>query len=426
MTGEEPAPATGWCTNWDAYNTPRLWAMVADEDDPESWRQVAALGAMADTVKDQHSRLKAASDALMEAWPAKTNPGAQTFLTQMDILLSRMKDTKAKADQSAAALGNILEALRQAKVKIEPLYQQYLDKSDDLVPDWWDHAEDDLDKQARSHMIEAENAVAPHAEKIVAPAAYELVVDFHDDKKLSVPATAASPHQRSGSASGSFAAENAVSVPHDPPPAMPGHDPIVGADPSPNGPGGPGLAGIVPVQPGTGTAPVISAPLLPSVPTPPSSPVPPGLIIGGGGVPGMGLLSPSSGARGGALLPFGTSRGTATGSVIGSSPMGRTVGAKPTPPAWLPEGQSQTGGVLGTTGQPGRGGSGRSATRSQPGRATSGMYSGGRGRHSDRDDVLEFDPDNPWATAEGVSPVIEPSRRELRHDPGPNVIGWHG
>jgi hypothetical protein len=37
---------------------------------------------------------------------------------------------------------------------------------------------------------------------------------------------------------------------------------------------------------------------------------------------------------------------------------------------------------------------------------------------------MEFDPDDPWATAEGVSPVIEPSLHEPLHDPGPGVIGW--
>jgi hypothetical protein len=52
-----------------------------------------------------------------------------------------------------------------------------------------------------------------------------------------------------------------------------------------------------------------------------------------------------------------------------------------------------------------------------PGRAANRR---GRGE----DDRLAFDPDNPWAVAEGVDPVIGPSSDNQRNDPGPNVIGW--
>jgi hypothetical protein len=52
----------------------------------------------------------------------------------------------------------------------------------------------------------------------------------------------------------------------------------------------------------------------------------------------------------------------------------------------------------------------------------------GRGsrRASGEDDDYGFDPDNPWAVAEGVDPVINPSPDVSRNDPGPNVIGWRG
>jgi hypothetical protein len=34
-----------------------------------------------------------------------------------------------------------------------------------------------------------------------------------------------------------------------------------------------------------------------------------------------------------------------------------------------------------------------------------------------------FDPDDPWAVAEGVASVIEPAPEPKVHDPGPGVIG---
>jgi hypothetical protein len=408
VTGEEPASTPGWCTNWQAFNTPRLWAMVADEDDPESWKQVAAMGAMADTVEDQRSRLIIARDALVEAWPPDKNAAAQAFLAQVNTLLFRMKDTKAKAEQSAAALGHVLEALRQAKTNIQPLYQEYLDKSDDLVPGWWDHAEDELDEQARQHMIVAEKAVAPHAEEIKAPAPYALTMDgYKDAGERGFPAGGGSTRGASGSQSTGATSDGYVmNVPHNPPPPLPGHDPIDRAVAGSDTPDGPGLAGVTPIQPGAAPVGPPPIPALVGVPTSVS------MIIGPGAGPVGGLLRPIGG---------GPVRGLPPGSVIGGSPLrgGRPAGVKPTPPSWLP-GVGQTG-TLGSTGQPSRGGSGRSGGRGVPGAGSPGIQ--GRRQLDDGDKSMEFDPDNPWATAQGVCPIIEPSRRHPRHDPGPGVIG---
>ncbi len=407
MTGAEPASMPGWCTNWQAFNTPRLWAMVADEDNAESWKQIAALGAMADTLKDQRNRLIAARDALVQAWPPEKNPGAQAFLRRMNTLLANMADTKAKADENAVQLGQMVDSLRLAKAKIGPLYQQYLDKRDDLVPNWWDNAEDELDEQARQHMIDTEQAVAPRAERITSPAPYTLDLEgYVDNGESGMPASVGSPHH--GSAFGSPSASGAsVSVPHEPPPPLPGHDPILPTIPTPGGSSGPGLAGISPIPPGT-------LPEVPPGPMPasslPSRPLEPGLIIG----------------RGGGSWPVGGggSRGMPTWPIVGP-PAGRGLnsGAKPATPSWLPTGSSQPG-TPGAPGQPGRGNSGRPTSK---GHLVGGPgVHGGNPQHRDNDGQdCQFDADNPWATAIGVTPVIEPSTRQPRHDPGPGVIGRH-
>jgi hypothetical protein len=404
MAGEKAVVTPGWCTNWEAFNTPRIWAMVADEDNAESWRQIAALGSMADTVKDQRNRLVSARDALMQAWPPKENPGSEALLAKVNALLANMADTKAKADENAAQLGHVLETLRQAKTKIEPLYQKYLDKSDDLVPNWWDNAEDELDKQARQHMIEAEGTIAKHAEKIVAPSPYKLKVDSYVEEGGSeFPLTEASSTQ--GSASRDDRAGNAgFVVPHEPPPPLPGRDPVLPSAPGLGRIDGPGLAGVSPLPP---PAPPGAAPLPPGTAAP-LQPVQPGFVIGGGGA-----FVPSRG---------GGSSGMRSSVGIGS-PIGRGLytGAKPATPAWLPAGQAQPG-IFGVPGQPSRGGQSRSAVRGQP--SGSPMLHGGNRDRRVGESGIQPDPDDPWATAEGVAPVIEPSLREPRHDPGPGVIGW--
>jgi hypothetical protein len=46
----------------------------------------------------------------------------------------------------------------------------------------------------------------------------------------------------------------------------------------------------------------------------------------------------------------------------------------------------------------------------------------GAGRRRDDSDQ-HFDPDNPWATEEGVPAVLKPQAEAMRHDAGPGVIG---
>jgi hypothetical protein len=397
---EQPASTPGWCTNWEAFNTPRLWAMVAEEDDPEAWKQVAAMGAMADTLKDQRNRLMRASEALMDAWPPDQNEAAESFRTQVKTLLFRMTDTEGKANTTAAALGHVLEALRGAKAEIEPLYQRYLDKSDDLVPGWWDHAEEDLDKQARLHMINAERSVAQHAEEIKTPAAYSLTVgNYVSEPARPFESGRDTTAHRTGAESAGPSTDS-VGVPHEPPPPLPGRDPTVpDMPPGSVGQVGPGLAGAA--GPGIGPSSAVPSPI-------PST-------FGNAGSSGL-IVSPGGGAASGALFPFGNgaSRGI-VGGPIGEVPLrgGYPAGVKPTPPPWL----------AAPVGGPGVQGRGRSG--SAPATRLVGPMAHGQGKQG-----LENDPENPaldsdnrWATAEGVAPVIEPSRQISRHDPGPGVIG---
>ena len=381
-------------TPWSAYNTPRIWAMVANEDDPESWRQVAALGSLAGLLKDQRARLELAKQQLIDAWPPERNKASAAFVELIDNLLLTMRKNKEIADANAGALSQILEALRRAKRDVQPLYQQYLQKSDDWVPGWWDNAEDELDEQARARMRDAEDVIAHPDNAIRSPGLYE----FAPGTLVSEPIRTGDGSGRGGtvSAPGAGAADG-FPVPHDPPPVLPGADALPS---SPGGPaaalqpgaiaGGPDLAGVI--TPVSGSVPT-ATPVAPPAPvgSPIAQPVP-GLVIGGG--------LPVSGGRAGrgGVAPPGLPGPVRDGR-------GGLPTAKPVPPSWLP---------------PAPGAQGRSGGPSVLPSA------GGRRPQEDREHGPTFDPDSLWVTAEGVPPVIEPSRRRHRHDPGPGVIGWHG
>jgi hypothetical protein len=401
-------------TPWSSYNTPRIWAMVEGEDDPEAWRQVAALGSMAGLLKDQRTRLEAAKQKLIEAWPPETNKAARAFVNEMDELLFTMQVNKDIADSNAGSLGQILEALRQAKNKIAPLYQQYLDKSDDWVPGWWDHAEEELDEKARQHMREAERLVADPGNAITAPSIYEFQPDESRTRAGDGTDSDGSIGRPGGGLGGSVGAVGNISVPHEPPPPLPRPESSTPSTPGSGLGQGPGLAAVITPPPSTPTGPTppVTAPSTGG----PGGVLPPGVVIGGavpGGLPGRG----ATGSRG-SVAPFGGGgqRGLPSGAVIGNGPLGKGAAGsvKPTPPSWLPPGPMQTA----------RGGS---ATSGRPtGPAALPMAAGRPPARDGRAEAINADPDNPWATAVGVAPVIEPSRKTYRHDPGPGVIGWQG
>jgi hypothetical protein len=482
------ALTSSWCTNWGAFNTPRLWAMVSDEDNPDAWRQVAAWGEVAVAVKDHRARLVQARDALTAAWPPEQNAAAQAFVNELDTLIGRMDIARQDADTTATGLANILEALRTAKNQIQPLYEEYKSKSDDLVPAWWDHAEDDIDKKAQAAMIAAEQIVEQNVPQLKVPDPYTM--DPKGARGGFEPTGDGNATGSSGTGtSGRSRGTTEVPVPHEPVPPMPGHDATVPSSSGGSGPdgfgadgaggggtggsggggsiaGGPALAGATPPPapgappvapsgapppsggglptgggPVTGTAPVTTGPM-------------PGMLPGLGGGLGPGGAGPGGGtgvsgltgttgigggyARGTRPVARGSGRALPSGAVIGET-VGGGRGA----------GSPGFGGMSGRGGGPGRGASARSGVRGtakpkppswlpedEPrgsaggrGGATTGpagMAASRRAGRLDGDHGDQFDPDNPWEVAEGVEPVITPSDDDPRHDPGPNVIGWRG
>jgi hypothetical protein len=403
-------------TPWSSYNTPRIWAMVENEDDPESWRQVAALGSMAGLLKDQRSRLEAAKQNLIEAWPPEQNKASAAFVGTIDDLLFNMAENKKIADANAGALGRVLEGLRQAKAKIEPLYQTYLEKNDDWVPGWWDNAEDELDEQAREQMRSAERIVAQPENAIVAPDIYQFRPGISIDDPIGDPDSTGTGSRATPFAANGTGAGTEISVPHGPPPPLPDPGSIgsgegrtsLDGDLMP-GSSGPSLAGVItpaPLVPSAVSSPAVSSPaVLP--PTAGSTFVPstPGLVIGGsrgvGGRPAFG----------------GGQRGLPTPGIGGGVPgRGGARTVKPATPSWLPaQGQPGARGAGGRAG-----GASRASASMMPGTQTPGS----RRRGGEQSQQMASDPDNLWATDQGVAPVIEPSRQHYRHDPGPGVIGW--
>lgn len=420
-------PSGGWCTNWSAYNTPRLWAMVEGEDNPEAWKQVNAWREISGAVDLHLEQLTAARDALAAAWPPAQNDSSAAFITEVNTLIARMKSAREDASVTSTALDGILRALSEAKANIEPLWHQYREKSDDVVPAWWDKAEEELDTKARAHMVNAEQIVQQNLPSIRIPLPYEFVPPSgrrEGDPTLNVD--------------GDLLTGSQSSFRHDPPPPMPDRAPLhltnfgvsagsvpllpgdvrVGSPapvhffnpevPTARPPSGPALSEMAPLPPAPSPNPWLP-PGSPSNGIPPVTPIPdPGALPIGGG---RGLV-PSTKPSVVGLRPFtsGSKVAMPPGVIIGTTPLGKSLpnevgpgpraAVKPTTPAWLPGGTSQSG----TSGV--------------------GMVPGnGRQGANGEDKDFRFAPDNPWSVAKGVPPVIEPTLTAAVHDAGIEVIG---
>ncbi|MCO8272319.1 hypothetical protein M1L60_17130 [Actinoplanes sp. TRM 88003] len=358
-----------YCTAWDAFNTPRIWSMVMNEDDALAREQVLGWRRLASSIRSQHQALSTAKADLMAAWPPDQNASAEAFLNELDRLMVRLEAASADADTTATGLDRILNALDGAKKAVEPLWEKYKDKSDDLVPRWFDSAEDEIDAEARNHMIAMERAVSDAVADLRVPDPFEFSVGgTHEWPPPPGPGEGGRP----GSGSGRLGSGGiGTSVPHDPVPPLPGLDPIA---PDPAGPSGAdsGISGPGPGGIGSGVRP--GGPDLAGVINPPATLPGLGEPVGTGPVPGGGPVAPPplTGVPG--VLPGG-------GPVVGGGGAARPPiggpGRGPLPGRTLPAG-AVIGGP-GSLGGPGIGGRGVGSPGAAGGRGVVGPGVGGLG-----------------------------------------------
>lgn len=397
--------------DWGRYNLPAIWSLISDVDVCAGADRVLAWEGLATTVRDQHKRLLQAADSLAAVWPPGDNDSALEFQRQVKGLADSMQETLTRAEDTRAGLNGVIQAFSTAQQRVRDLAAGREGVSNDWMPRFIDHAEDKYDAQAQSAMRAAEAAISDHSTQIRPPSLFQMRAGIGDDGHHLTDA------ESNGSQPASGLRANPVPVPveKDPAgvspdsPARFGSGESGGTDPSGSAHGsgaagssdGPVLSGLTPSpQPGTGTsAPVIGGGpstgiggLLPNSPTG-NSPLPPGTVPFGGGLPGGvgafggGLIGGPAAPGSGPRRPTPIRRAMPSGAVIGES-AGRSAGAG--------------SGVMGAvpTGGGGRGGSRRGS-----------------------DNTINGHVDQVWATDQGVAPVITPETTDVRHDPGPGVIG---
>lgn len=152
-----------WHTAWGAYDVPRLWDAVRQEDAPLGWEQVCGLRRRADLLAAHVDDLRARRDRLADAWHG---PAALALLGRWDALITTAAEETSHLTVAARGLHGIMTALGAAKQRIEPLARQWDGITSDWIPDFWDEVAAELNDEARTAMLVAAAEIRDHRSRL--------------------------------------------------------------------------------------------------------------------------------------------------------------------------------------------------------------------------------------------------------------------
>jgi len=375
-------------TDWGAYNLPAIWQMLQGENVCTGADRVLSWEGLATSVREQHRRLIKAGDDLAVVWPPEKNESAYAFLAKVGELAASMQETLTCAENTRVGLRGVTEAIGDAQSTVRTLAAGRAEVSEDWVPRFIDHAEDEYDAKAQQAMRDAEASIAESSPQITAPTLYTLrggkedrTTSLPDDEPATVRATPVP-----------------VAVPDDP--VLP--DPGTGADLAP-GPGSDPTLGIGPGLSGVTASPTAPVPGSGATLGPPAGSGPGGVTTGG---PSPFGLVPGAGGPG----SFGASFGV-PGGRVGAPGDRQAVPMRRGLPAGAVIGEGGLGGGHSRRGLPGQVPVGAQGSRRGP-------------RDNDLDASVGGKADERWEALKGVPPVIAPDTTPVRRDPGPGVLGY--
>ncbi len=402
-------PQFNGCINWQAYDTRAIWQVLQGENAAQGYRSVVSWHAVTSHLDMQEERLRAARDTLAQVWPPESNESARAFVQDLDRMLISIAHTRESASNIRTGLEGIVGGLADVREEVRLQLAHRMDASDDIMPRWADHAEDEIDAQVRLTMASKEKTFIDYSSRIQPPEPFVLPLErYGGGTDPTGPTISGDPGtgRGTGSSGGGFKPVP-VPVPHDPPAPRPGHDPFSPTSPVNYG-GGTTLEGARGDRASAGRTAGDGPGSASSSADGSLGTFVPGMLVGGLGV-GM-LGGPGAAPVPSAAQPVSMRTGLPSGTVIGGG--GGTAGGAGT------GARAVSPGVIG--GGPGGAGIGPAAA-GRSGAMMPGMHGG---RRAEQGDAVDRDPDNPWGADEGVAPVIQPDDRVIRHDAGGHVIGW--
>ena len=437
-------------TDWSAKDVVAMWQALENQDTTPHWQLVSGWRKSYELTLQHMSQVKSYRENLAAAWPPEKSPAAAAYLARLDQLIESLQATYDAAVANYGAFSGATSALATSRVELKKVYDAYVANQTKLA-----------DFRAKASRPVGGKALAPPAKPPVTDAQMEqlnnqarVIMYGLSSEIIQARAILTKPKVYDPAMHRSGNGETSQDTPYTAPPIPPIVPlyPDEGTSRPPTHASGTALpASSVqpPVPPGgTGNHPglVLGGVTQGSVIAPPTTGTGVSLPAATGGGPITGIINPAS------ILPTPSAGGTGRGAVNPYGPSSATRSASggmtPGAPRPLPPG-GMIGGVPGTGVGP-LGGNPRGAQRinpiggviapsdsgrpTQPARATGqGAHSfiqqpqptspgGGRARerHDTAQELPTWDPENPWATVEGVSPVVVPPPPR-RVDPGPAI-----
>ena len=423
-------------TYWSGMSMVDIWMTFQNQDTTPHWEMLTGWRRSYELTLQHMSAVKRYRDNLAAAWPPQKSMAAQAYVSQLDGLINHLQRTYDAAAANYSAFSGATSALKAARREVEPVVNEYLSNAGKIA---------DYERELASPPPVGEDGIAPpvrnpvtagrqaeleaKARGVMSGLSVELVSARTQLQQPPAYKPATIGEHESDGPGGSYVAP--------PIPAVVPFDPGAGGDASsignspnasaPHGSVGSNTSGST-NNPGRlpglvlgGTQPPV-APLLPSPINPPS-------IVGNSSPTPVGPIAPIGPGRPTQTRP-GASRSTASPAAGARGlPSGGVIGARPgigmrQPGGRLPTTVNPVGGVI-TPNAPNRTG----AAGGRPGAAVGGrqiaqpiapLGSQPVGGDDESAPTQDWDPENPWATAKGVDPVLMPPE-EQRVDPGPAI-----
>ncbi|GHJ17557.1 hypothetical protein TPA0908_55520 [Micromonospora sp. AKA38] len=436
---------TSGLTDWRLMDVLSMWACLQDQDTAGQWKQVAGWRKVCDLALAHLGRLREYRRGLAEAWPPETNAAAQAYVGELDQLIDRVQRTHDAAAANYDALAAAARAIGSARSELRPLYDEFATKlrqkqayeatiadpkavAGSRLPERPPVTDDDLEQlnvRARGLMtglsgeLQLAQVMLQRPPAVPRPGIETNNPDVYGSTGAApiIPPIMPMPMDQVGknptAAGVANVGKNPISVPTalgvgpilggagplvtSPPPTQPSAS-SGGANPTPSGGGL-----LPPIEPGLGQSHTALEKRLglpggrstsggnPHTASP--RPLPPGGMIGQ--PPGMGSgQAPHRGSTPRRINPVG---GVIGGGGAGTTPSG-SAGSRPGIGRGLamgPQGGSPLTGFPNSSGRP------RQQELQGPAQA--------------------WDPDHPWETREGVSPIVLPPEEEGPIDPGPAI-----
>ncbi|XVU24775.1 hypothetical protein ACQPZJ_47500 [Actinoplanes sp. CA-054009] len=455
----------GGGTNWYAMTVEDMQKLIQQPDTAAHYELLTGWKQSADLITEHRWQVQNYRDNLAAVWPPEKNEAAFAYLTRLDELIQNLDDTYEAALANHDAFASATLSISLAQKDIQAIYDEYTTNSQLLTtfnaqqlqsqkadpgltstekPPVADGRQEELRQRAAALLSTVSSDLAQAQVSIRTPTPYtpqRFIGDGNSNEGSTYSAPAIPPIIPAPVDNGSTVPQSKASRPATVFPTAPS-----AVSPQP-----------ITTTPVTGTSQpglVLGGTSAPPPPPPPTTAFPspsPAIPTGGGGpigpITSPGLFPPGSnkplpgvsrnlippttngqGHSGGISRETVTRPTTSSTGAVHALPPGGMIGGTPAVGIGQPNTGRPTasrvnpvGGVIGNTPS-----SGRTTTRGftsteNPGHGVSiGQAPGQRSNRGEKCDENRWDPDNPWKTAEGVAPVVLPSK-EQRVDPGPAI-----